>query len=130
MAIVKVKLEAVRYLAARAIYGDDKTCKEIMNFVTYKRRSVGFTNLLINPYYRDGNSPRALNIIANAIASKAGDEWYKLVISDEGINHILGVLRDEAVNPVETDLQGSTLTNEYLITFFKQQEVLFVTKSN
>ena len=34
MAIIKVRLEAVRYLAAKAKYEENETCKKIMKLVT------------------------------------------------------------------------------------------------
>ena len=130
MAIIKVRLEAVRYLAAKAVYGEDETCKKIMKLVTYKRKGVGFNNLLSKPFYRDGNSPRALNVIANMLDTNIGDDWYKFVVSDEGINYILNVLQGNDAVSDENILSCVTLTDEYLITFFKQQEMLFVNKCN
>ena len=130
MAIIKVRLEAVRYLAAKAKYEENETCKNIMKLVTYKRRGVGFHNLLESPYYKDGNSPRALNVIADTLDTNVGVNWYKLVVSDEGINYISGVLQGNNEVSDENILSDVTLTDEYLLTFFKQQEILFVNKFN
>ena len=130
MAIVKVRLEAVRYLAAKEVYEENETCKKIMRLVTYKRKGVGFRNLFSKPYYRDGNSPRVLNIIADTLDAKVGANWYKLVVSDEGINYILMKLQGNDEVSDENILSCVTLTDEYLITFFKQQEILFVNKCN
>lgn len=130
MAIIKVRLEAVRYLAAKAVYEEDETCKKIMKLVTYKRRGVGFNNLLVRPFYRDGNSPRALNVIADTLDTNVGVNWYKLVVSDEGINYISGVLQGNNEVSDENILSCVTLTDEYLLTFFKQHEILFVNKCN
>ena len=126
MAIIKVRLEAVRYLAAKAVYEENETCKKIMKLVTYKRRGVGFHNLLEEPFYRDGNSPRALNVIADTLDTKVGANWYKFVVSDEGINYISEVLQDNNEVSDENISSYVTLTDEYLLTFFKQQEILFV----
>lgn len=130
MAIVKVRLEAVRYLAAKARYEDNEYCKKIMQLVTYKRRSVGFTNLLAEPFYKDGNSPRALNIIADILTDKVGDNWYKLVATDEGIEYIAGVLQNELTSSDANLLSGVTLSDRDLLIFFNQQEMLLVNKSN
>ena len=128
MAIVKVRLEAVRYLAAKAKYEDDDVCKKIMKIVTYKRTGVGVKNLITNPYLRNGNSPYILNKIANMLDTNIGADWYKLVVSDEGINYILNVLQGNNKVTHENILSCVTLTDEYLLTFFKQQEILFVNK--
>ena len=130
MAIIKVRLEAVRYLAAKAVYEEDETCKKIMKLVTYKRRGVGFNNLLVEPFYKDGNSPRALNIIADTLDTKVGANWYKIVVSDEGINYILGVLQGSNEVSDENILSCVTLSDEYLLNFFKQHEIMFVNKCN
>ena len=130
MALIKVRLEAVRYLAAKALYEDDDACKKIMQIVTYKRSGVGMKNVITNPYYRDGNSPYSLNIIANTLDANIGADWYKLVVSDEGINYISMILQGNNEVSDENILSGVTLTDEYLLTFFKQQETLFVNKNN
>lgn len=130
MALVKVRLEAVRYLAAKAVYEENESCKKILRLTTYKRKGVGFSNLLSKPYHRDGNSPRALNIIANTLDANVGADWYKLVVSDEGINFILMKLQGDNTVEDENILSGVTLTDEYLLTFFKQKEILFVNKNN
>ena len=128
MALVKVRLEAVRYIAAKAVYEEDEDCKKIMRFVTYNRKGVGFHNLLSKPYYRDGNSPRALNVIADTLDANIGADWYKLVVYDEGINYILMKLQCNNTVSDEDILSDVTLTDEYLLTFFKQKEILFVNK--
>lgn len=128
MALVKVRLEAVRYIAAKAVYEEDEDCKKIMRFVTYNRKGVGFRNLLSKPYYRDGNSPRALNVIADTLDANIGADWYKLVVYDEGINYILMKLQCNNTVSDEDILSDVTLTDEYLLTFFKQKEILFVNK--
>ena len=130
MAIIKVRLEAVRYLAAKAVYEEDETCKKIMKLVTYKRRGVGFNNLLVEPFYKDGNSPRALNVIADTLDTNVGDNWYKLIVSDEGMNYILGVLQGNNEVSDENILSCVTLSDEYLLKFFKQHEIMFVNKCN
>ena len=130
MALVKVRLEAVRYLAAKAKYEDDDVCKNIIRFVTYKRTGVGVKNIITNPYLRNGNSPYILNKIADMLSNSIGDNWYKLVVSDEGINFILMKLQCDNTVEDENILSGVTLTDEYLLTFFKQQETLFVNKNN
>ena len=130
MALVKVRLEAVRYLAAKAKYEDDDVCKNIIRFVTYKRTGVGVKNIITNPYLRNGNSPYILNKIADMLSNSIGDNWYKLVVSDEGINFILMKLQGDNTVEDENILSGVTLTDEYLLTFFKQQETLFVNKNN
>lgn len=130
MAIVKVNLEAVRYLSAKALYEGNEDCKAIMTLMTYKKRSVGFTNLVNFPYYRDANSPRVLNIISDIIASKLGENWYKLVITDEGAKTILGVLRGEKVTQYGVELLGSSLEERDFLIFFKEQEALFISKHN
>lgn len=128
MALVKVRLEAVRYLAAKALYEDDDACKKIMQIVTYKRSGVGMKNVITNPYYRDGNSPYSLNVIADMLSNNVGDNWYKLILTDEGINFISSVLHNEAESKDIKDYVDVTLTDEYLLTFFKQKEILFVNK--
>lgn len=130
MAIIKVRLEAVRYLVAKAVYEENETCKKIIKLVTYKRKGVGFHNLLVEPFYKDGNSPRALNVIADTLDTKVGTNWYKLVVSDEGINYISMVLQGNNELSDENILSCVTLTDEYLLTFFKQKEILFVNKCN
>ena len=130
MALVKVRLEAVRYLAAKAVYEENEACKKIMRLVTYKRKGVGFNNLLVKPFYRDGNSPRALNVIADTLDANVGADWYKLVVSDEGINYILMKLQCNDEVSDENILSGVTLTDEYLIKLFKQKEILFANKNN
>lgn len=128
MALIKVRLEAVRYLAAKARYENNETCKKIMKLVTYKRRGVGFNNLLVKPFYRDGNSPRALNVIADTLDDNVGADWYKLVVYAEGINYILMKLQGNNTVSDENILSCVNLTDEYLLTYFKQQEILFVNK--
>ena len=129
MALVKVRLEAVRYLAAKALYEDDDACKKIMQIVTYKRSGVGMKNVIVNPYYRDGNSPYSLNIIADMLSKNVGDDWYKLILTDEGINFILMKLQGNNAVSDENILSGVTLTDEYLLTFFKQKEVLYISNN-
>ena len=129
MALVKVRLEAVRYLAAKALYEDDDACKKIMQIVTYKRSGVGMKNVIVNPYYRDVNSPYSLNIIADMLSKNVGDDWYKLILTDEGINFILMKLQGNNAVSDENILSGVTLTDEYLLTFFKQKEVLYISNN-
>lgn len=128
MALVKVRLEAVRYLAAKAKYEDDDVCKKIIKFVTYKRKGVGVKNLITSPYHRDGNSPYILNKIADILSKNVGDNWYKLVLKDEGIKFILNVLHNEAENKDIKDYVDDTLKDEDIFIFLKQQEMLFVNK--
>lgn len=128
MALIRVRLESVRYLAAKAKYEENETCKKVMRLVTYKRKGVGVKNLITNPYYRDGNSPYSLNIIADMISKNVGDDWYKLITTDEGINYILMKLQGNNAVSDENILSDVTLTDEYLLTFFKQKEILFVNK--
>lgn len=128
MAIIKVRLEAVRYLAAKAKYEDDDVCKKIIKFVTYKRKGVGIKNLITNPYHRDGNSPYILNKIADMLSNSIGDDWYKLILTDEGIDYISMKLQGNNAVSDEDILSDVTLTDEYLLTFFKQKEILFVNK--
>lgn len=130
MAIVKVRLEAVRYIAAKARYEDNEACKKIMQLVTYKRRSVGFTNLLVEPYYKDGNSPRALNIIADMLDAKVGAKWYKVAVSDKGIDYIAGVLQNQPTSLGIESFVDCTLEDKDILIFFNQQEMLLVNKSN
>lgn len=128
MALVKVRLEAVRYIAAKAKYEDDDVCKKIIKFVTYKRKGVGVKNLITSPYHRDGNSPYILNKIADILSKNVGDNWYKLVLKDEGIKFILNVLHNEAENKDIKDYVDDTLKDEDIFIFLKQQEMLFVNK--
>lgn len=128
MALVKARLEAVRYIAAKAKYEDDDVCKKIIKFVTYKRTGVGMKNVIANPYYRDGNSPYSLNIIADILSKNVGDNWYKLVLTNEGINFISSVLHNEAESKDIKDYVDVTLSDEDILIFLKQQELLFVNK--
>lgn len=128
MALVKIRLEAVRYLAAKALYGDDNDCKNIMRFVTYKSTGVGVKNLITNPYLRNGNSPYILNKIADMLSKSVGNDWYKLILTDDGIKFILNILHNEAESKDIKDYVDATLKDEDIITFFKQQETLFVNK--
>lgn len=128
--LVRIRLEAVRYLAAKAKYEDDAVCKKIIQIVTYKRSGVGMRNVIENPYYRDRNSPYSLNIIADMLSKNVGDSWYKLILTDEGINFILMKLQGNNAVSDENILSGVTLTDEYLLTLFKQKEILFVNKNN
>lgn len=129
MAIIKVRLEAVRYISAKARYENNEACNKIIQLVTYKRRSVGFTNLVAEPYYKDGNSPRALNIIADFLDSIVGDNWYKLVATDRGIEYISNVLQNNNKSSDENILSCVTLSDKDLLIFFSQQEMLLVNKS-
>lgn len=124
MALVKVRLEAVRYLAAKAVYEEDETCKKIMKFVTYKRTGVGVKNLITSPYLRNGNSPYILNKIADILSKNVGDNWYKLVPKDEGIKFILNVLHNEAENKDIKDYVDDTLKDEDILIFLKNKELL------
>ena len=130
MALVRVKLESVRYLAGKAKYEDDDVCKKIMKIVTYKRTGVGVKNLITNPYMRNENSPYILNKIADMLSKNVGDNWYKIVVSDEGINYILMKLQgnDEVLD--ENILSCDTLKDEDILIFLKNKEVLFVNKCN
>lgn len=130
MAIVKVHLEAVRYLSAKAVFDNDESCKAIMSMTTYKRRSVGFTNLLNYPYYRDSNSPRACNIVSDMLTDAVGENWYKVLVYPNGAKFIAGVLKGEITSPLENVFQGSLLNDRDLLIFYKQQEMLFETRSN
>lgn len=130
MALVKVRLEAVRYLAAKALYEDDDVCKKIMQIVTYKRTGVGMKNVVTNPYYRDGNSPYSLNIIADMLSKNVGDNWYKLILTDEGINFISNVLHNESESKDIKDYVDDTLKNEDVLIFLKNKELLLANKNN
>lgn len=130
MALVKVRLEAVRYIAAKAKYEDNETCKKIIKFVTYKRTGVGMKNLITNPYKRDGNSPYSLNIIADMLSKNVGDSWYKLILTDEGINFISNVLHNEAESKDIKDYVDDTLKDEDIIIFLKNKELLLANKNN
>lgn len=130
MAIVRVRLEAVRYLAAKALYENNEDCKKIMQLVTYKRRGVGFSNLLVEPYYKDGNSPRVLNIIADMLGNKVRDDWYKLVLSDKGIEYIASILQNKPASLDEALLSYVTLNDGDVLIFFNQQEMLLVNNNN
>ena len=127
MAIIKIQLEAVRYIAARAVYGNDELCKSIISSTTYGRRGVGFNNLIDFPYHRDKNSPRACNVIADAISKKLGDNWYKLLVDNDGIQYIRGILRNENTIQIDLTLASYNLSDEDLLYFFKEQEVLLQT---
>ena len=130
MAIIKVRLEAVRYLAAKAKYENDETCNKIMKLVTYKRRGAGFINLVEAPFYKDGNSPRALNIISDMLDSYIGTYWYKLVVSDEGIEYIANVLQGRPKNNDLESLTGYNLTDEDILNFLSTKEMLLANKDN
>ena len=130
MALVKVRLEAVRYLAAKAMYEGDDNCKKIMQIVTYKRSGVGMKNVIANPYYRDGNSPYSLNIIADMLSKNVGDNWYKLILTDEGINFISNVLHNEAESKDIKDYVDDTLKDEDVLIFLKNKELLLANKNN
>lgn len=127
MAIIKIQLEAVRYIAAKAVYENDELCKSIISSTTYGRRGVGFNNLIDFPYHRDANSPRACNVIADTISKKLGDDWYKLLVDNDGIQYIRGVLRNENTIQIDLTLASYNLTDEDLLYFFKEQEVLLQT---
>lgn len=129
MALVKVRLEAVRYLAAKAKYEDDDVCKKIMKIATYKHSGVGMKNVIANPYYRDGNSPYSLNIIADMLSKNVGDNWYKLILTDEGINFIYNVLHNEAESKDIKDYVDDTSKEDILI-FLKNKELLLANKNN
>lgn len=129
MALVKVRLEAVRYLAAKAKYEDDDVCKNIIRFVTYKRTGVGVKNLITNPYLRNGNSPYILNKIADMLSKNVGDNWYKLILTDEGINFISNVLHNEAESKDIKDYVDDTLKDEDILIFLKNKELLLANKN-
>ena len=128
--LVRIRLEAVRYLAAKAKYEDDDVCKKIMKIVTYKRTGVGVKNLITNPYLRNGNSPYILNKIANMLDTNIGADWYKLVVSDEGINYILNVLQGNNAVTHDKIFSCVTLNDEYLFIFLKNKELLLANKNN
>ena len=130
MALVKVRLESVRYLAAKAKYEDDDVCKKIMKIVTYKRTGVGVKSLITNPYLRNGNSPYILNKIADMLSKNVGYNWYKLVVSDEGINFISNVLHNEAESKDIKDYVDDTLKDEDVFIFLKNKELLLANKNN
>lgn len=130
MALVRVRLEAVRYLAAKAKYEDDDVCKKIMKIVTYKRTGVGAKNLITSPYLRDENSPYILNKISNILSENIGDNWYKLVVTDEGINFIYNVLHNEAESKDMKDYVDDTLKGEDVLIFLKNKELLLANKNN
>ena len=130
MALVKVRLEAVRYLAAKALYENDDACKKIMQIVTYKRSGVGMKNVIANPYYRDGNSPYSLNIIADMLSKNVGDNWYKLILTDEGINFISNVLHNEAESKDIKDYVDDTLKDKDVLIFLKNKELLLANSNN
>ena len=123
MALVRVKLESVRYLAAEAKYEDDDVCKKIMKIVTYKRSGVGVKNLITNPYLRNGNSPYILNKIADMLSKNVGDNWYKLITTDEGINFISSVLHNEAESKDIKDYVDDTLKDEDVLIFLKNKRI-------
>lgn len=130
MALVKVRLEAVRYLAAKAKYEDDDVCKNIMRFVTYKRKGVGFRNLLSKPYYRNGNSPYTLNKIADMLSKSVGNDWYKLLLTNEGIKFILNILQNEAESKDIKDYVDDTLKDEDVLIFLRNKELLLANSNN
>lgn len=130
MALVKVKLEAVRYIAAKAKYEDDNVCKKIMQIVTYKRKGIGFHNLLESPYYKNDNSPYALNIVSNTLSKSIGENWYKLVVNDEGIKFILNVLRNEVSSEELKHCIDVSMSDKDILIFLRNKEILFVNKFN
>lgn len=125
MAIIKVHLEAVRYLAAKAVYGGNEKAKAIMGYSTYRRRGSGFSNLLEFPFYRDGNSPRAVNVIADLIAEAVGADWYKLLLTDDGISSIHGVLLGGNSSFDISSSNVADIDDKTMLNFFRQQEALF-----
>lgn len=129
MAIVKVSNEAIRYLSAKALYDSDENCKKIMNIITYKKRGAGFITLLEEPYYRDSNSPRVLNIISEQIGSLIGNNWYKLVQDDLGIKAILGVLSYEHIDKDSLGYLYET-TDNVLLSNLKAKEIIYVITNN
>ena len=130
MALVKVRLEAVRYLAAKAKYEDNNICKKIIKIVTYKRTGVGVKNLITKPYMRNGNSPYILNKIADMLSKNVGDNWYKLVLTDEGISFISNVLHNEAESKDIKDYVDDTLKDEDILIFLKNKELLLANSNN
>lgn len=128
--LVKVRLEAVRYLAAKAKYEDDDACKKIIKFVTYKRKGVGVKNLITNPYLRDGNSPYILNLVSDILSKNVGACWYKLVVSDEGINYISGILQGNNEISDENILSDVDLSDEDVLIFLKNKELLLANSNN
>lgn len=130
MSLVKVRLEAVRYLAAKAKYEDDDACKKIMQIVTYKHTGIGMKNVITNPYYRDGNSPYSLNIIADMLSKSVGNDWYKLLLTNEGIKFILNILHNEAESKDIKDYVDDTLKDEDILIFLKNKELLLANSNN
>lgn len=122
MAKIVLEYEAVRYLACKAVFGKNEDALDIVMYLTYNKRGAGFKNLLVNPYNRVADSPRALAIISNTISKAVGDAWYLLVTTDEGIKHISKCLRGSSS---ELAISPEVCTEEYALDVFKRAEFDF-----
>lgn len=119
MAKIRPDYEAVRYLAGKALYDKDELCKSIMQVATFKKRGIGFKTILTDPYVRDNNSTRVVNIISEMISKSAGDGWYLFVARTEGLEFILksiiGIKGELVISPddIPDDEQALNLMKIY-----------------
>ena len=123
---INVKYEAVRYLSALALYENCNVSRDILNIVSYNKRSVTFSNIISEPYNRSRDTNRALKVISN-ILDKSLNDWYFLVQTDDGRREILKSLHGVS-SDVDLDLTRRSLvikSESELLDFLKCREARF-----
>lgn len=123
MAKVKLDYEAVRYVAAKALYENDKFYKELVQAVTYKKYGVGYVELISNPYKRVQDSARALSNISRILSDCYGDDWYRVVTHTNGIIAILGKLKGYSSVDVEV---YKVHDDSLLLNIFRNTEIRYM----
>ena len=121
MAKVRLDYEAVRYIAAKAVFEKDDNAIELIRMATYKRYGVGFMELLLNPYNRVQDSARALTIIGSLLSDCVGTCWYTLVTNEDGIKYIVNRLKGYPVEGITVKMEDTKV----LAQIFKNYEIRY-----
>lgn len=86
---MRIKYEALRYLAGMAKYSKDEVSDAIMKALTFDKRGKSYKVLLDNPYVRGADTTWVCCGLSSLMDMYAGDDWYKFTIDKDGRQYLL-----------------------------------------
>lgn len=128
---MKIKYEALRYLAGMAKYSKDEVAEAIMRALTFDKRGKSYKVFLDNPYRRGADTSWVCSGLSSLMDMYAGDEWYKFTVDKEGRQYLLESIvffgTEERTSPVTKhckDLDG------VFLNIFRMQNHVWSSEAN
>lgn len=87
--IMKIKYEALRYLASMAKYSKDEVSESILKALTFDKRGKSYQVLLNSPYKRNADNTWVCCGLSGLMDMYAGDDWYKFTVDEDGRKYLL-----------------------------------------